>query len=79
MAEVVFVLTLPAFWNDAARQLMREAATAAGYSSDTLIVNEPEAAAIQCLQVSARLLHILSSTAVSFRSCRSCLSAREAQ
>ncbi|WAR27208.1 HS12B-like protein [Mya arenaria] len=48
--EISWVLTVPAIWDDGAKQFMREAAETAGISSDQLIIAlEPEAAAIYCL------------------------------
>ncbi|XP_052778686.1 heat shock 70 kDa protein 12A-like [Mya arenaria] len=47
--DISWVLTVPAIWDDSARQIMREAAESAGISSDKLIIAlEPEAAAIYC-------------------------------
>ncbi|XP_052795059.1 heat shock 70 kDa protein 12A-like [Mya arenaria] len=47
--EVHWVLTVPAIWNDAAKQFMREAAEEAGIPSDQLtIALEPEAASLYC-------------------------------
>ncbi|XP_052765246.1 heat shock 70 kDa protein 12A-like [Mya arenaria] len=47
--EVSWVLTVPAIWDDKAKQFMREAAESAGISSVKLtIALEPEAAAIYC-------------------------------
>ncbi|XP_045173653.1 heat shock 70 kDa protein 12B-like isoform X2 [Mercenaria mercenaria] len=53
--EIHWVLTVPAIWNDAAKQFMREAAQKAGIPGKNLtICLEPEAASIYCrhLQVS---------------------------
>ncbi|XP_052780055.1 heat shock 70 kDa protein 12A-like [Mya arenaria] len=47
--DIRWVLTVPAIWDDGAKQFMREAAESAGISSDQLIIAlEPEAAAICC-------------------------------
>ncbi|KAK3577062.1 hypothetical protein CHS0354_003149 [Potamilus streckersoni] len=47
--EITWVLTVPAIWNDAAKQFMREAAVQAGISSENLkIALEPETASIFC-------------------------------
>ncbi|XP_052779624.1 heat shock 70 kDa protein 12A-like isoform X2 [Mya arenaria] len=47
--EIVWVLTVPAIWDDGAKQFMREAAEEAGIPSDKLtIVLEPESASIYC-------------------------------
>ncbi|XP_052780054.1 heat shock 70 kDa protein 12A-like isoform X2 [Mya arenaria] len=47
--EISWVLTVPAIWDDGAKQFMRESAENAGISSDKLIMAlEPEAAAIYC-------------------------------
>ncbi|XP_053376188.1 heat shock 70 kDa protein 12A-like [Mercenaria mercenaria] len=53
--DIHWVLTVPAIWNDAAKQFMREAAQKAGILGKSLtICLEPEAASIYCrhLQVS---------------------------
>ncbi|XP_071001926.1 heat shock 70 kDa protein 12A-like [Oncorhynchus clarkii lewisi] len=52
-SDVTWVLTVPAIWDAAAKQFMREAATAAGLvtdlNSDSLILAlEPEAASVWC-------------------------------
>lgn len=48
-SEIIWVLTVPAIWNDAAKQFMREAAIQAGIPDDYLtIALEPEAAALFC-------------------------------
>ncbi|XP_063415830.1 heat shock 70 kDa protein 12A-like [Mytilus trossulus] len=47
--DIRYVLTVPAIWEDSAKQFMREAATKAGINSGQLsIALEPEAAAIYC-------------------------------
>ncbi|KAK3607274.1 hypothetical protein CHS0354_002895 [Potamilus streckersoni] len=47
--EITWVLTVPAIWNDAAKQFMREAAVEAGIKNENLkIALEPEAASIFC-------------------------------
>ncbi|XP_052780057.1 heat shock 70 kDa protein 12A-like [Mya arenaria] len=47
--EICWVLTVPAIWDDGAKQFTREAAENAGISADKLIIAlEPEAAAIYC-------------------------------
>eukprot|EP00118_Oscarella_pearsei_P014368 m.122740 g.122740 ORF g.122740 m.122740 type:complete len:581 (+) comp37797_c0_seq11:1208-2950(+) len=55
--DVTWVITVPAIWNDAAKQIMREAAYEAGLTSrdqpDRLVIAlEPEAAALYCKSVS---------------------------
>eukprot|EP00118_Oscarella_pearsei_P014366 m.122707 g.122707 ORF g.122707 m.122707 type:complete len:572 (+) comp37797_c0_seq1:24-1739(+) len=55
--DVTWVVTVPAIWNDAAKQIMREAAYEAGLTSrdqpDRLVIAlEPEAAALYCKSVS---------------------------
>ncbi|KAL4230425.1 Heat shock 70 kDa protein 12A [Mactra antiquata] len=48
-ADMHWVLTVPAIWNDAAKQFMREAAQDAGIAGDHLtIALEPEAASLYC-------------------------------
>ncbi|XP_052779373.1 heat shock 70 kDa protein 12B-like [Mya arenaria] len=48
-ADIKWVLTVPAIWNDAAKQFMREAAEEAGIAGDKLtIALEPEAASVFC-------------------------------
>ncbi|XP_052795057.1 heat shock 70 kDa protein 12A-like isoform X2 [Mya arenaria] len=47
--EIHWVLTVPAIWNDAAKQFMREAAEEAGIPGNRLsIALEPEAASLYC-------------------------------
>ncbi|XP_052781386.1 heat shock 70 kDa protein 12A-like [Mya arenaria] len=53
--EISWVLTVPAIWDDGAKQFMREAAEMAEISSDKLILAlEPEAAAIYCRHIPAK-------------------------
>ncbi|XP_052780048.1 heat shock 70 kDa protein 12A-like isoform X2 [Mya arenaria] len=48
-AEIVWVLTVPAIWDDGAKQFMREAAVEAGIPAEKLtIALEPESASIYC-------------------------------
>ncbi|KAL3878432.1 hypothetical protein ACJMK2_030782 [Sinanodonta woodiana] len=47
--EIYWILTVPAIWNDAAKQFMREAAVKAGIKHRNLrLALEPEAASIYC-------------------------------
>ncbi|XP_062591252.1 heat shock 70 kDa protein 12A-like isoform X2 [Saccostrea cucullata] len=47
--DILWVLTVPAIWSDAAKQFTREAAEQAGIKADDMIfVYEPEAAALYC-------------------------------
>ncbi|XP_021360116.1 heat shock 70 kDa protein 12A-like [Mizuhopecten yessoensis] len=47
--DIQWVLTVPAIWNDAAKQFMRKAAVKAGINGDRLtLALEPEAAALYC-------------------------------
>ncbi|KAL3878389.1 hypothetical protein ACJMK2_030745 [Sinanodonta woodiana] len=47
--EIIWILTVPAIWNDAAKQFMREAAVQAGIKHRNLrLALEPEAASIYC-------------------------------
>ncbi|KAK3594913.1 hypothetical protein CHS0354_020570 [Potamilus streckersoni] len=47
--EITWVLTVPAIWNDAAKQFMREAAVEAGIKNENILIAlEPEAASIFC-------------------------------
>ncbi|XP_062593072.1 heat shock 70 kDa protein 12A-like [Saccostrea cucullata] len=47
--EILWVLTVPAIWDDAAKQFMREAAKEAGLPNNRLIIClEPEAASVYC-------------------------------
>ncbi|KAL3878482.1 hypothetical protein ACJMK2_030827 [Sinanodonta woodiana] len=49
-ADIHWVLTVPAIWNDGSKQFMRDAAEMAGIPSDLLtLALEPEAAAFYCL------------------------------
>ncbi|XP_052780577.1 heat shock 70 kDa protein 12B-like [Mya arenaria] len=48
-ADINWVLTVPAIWNDAAKQFMRKAAEEAGIAGDKLMIAlEPEAASVFC-------------------------------
>ncbi|KAK3588466.1 hypothetical protein CHS0354_004680 [Potamilus streckersoni] len=50
--DIFWVLTVPAIWNDAAKQFMRKAAILSGIKSDNLeIALEPEVASIFCQHV----------------------------
>ncbi|XP_053391030.1 heat shock 70 kDa protein 12B-like [Mercenaria mercenaria] len=52
-SEIHWVLTVPAIWSDAAKQLMREAAGKAGICKERLtIALEPEAASLYCRHLS---------------------------
>lgn len=47
--DITWVLTVPAIWNEPAKQFMREAAVEAGINKDKLrLALEPEAAALYC-------------------------------
>ncbi|XP_069123377.1 heat shock 70 kDa protein 12A-like [Argopecten irradians] len=47
--DITWVLTVPAIWNEPAKQFMREAAVKAGIDKDKLMLAlEPEAAALYC-------------------------------
>lgn len=47
--DIRWVLTVPAIWNDASKQFMREAAEKAGMDTDALLIAlEPEAASLCC-------------------------------
>ncbi|WAR08521.1 HS12B-like protein [Mya arenaria] len=47
--DIQFVLTVPAIWNDRAKQFMRDAANKAGIGNNKLVIAlEPEAASIWC-------------------------------
>lgn len=47
--DILWVLTVPAIWSDAAKQFTKEAAEEAGIKSDDImLVYEPEAAALYC-------------------------------
>ncbi|XP_052091555.1 heat shock 70 kDa protein 12A-like isoform X2 [Mytilus californianus] len=53
--QVHWMITVPAIWNESARQFMREAATKAGINQELLtLVLEPEAAAVYCKYVEIR-------------------------
>ncbi|KAK3580158.1 hypothetical protein CHS0354_030273 [Potamilus streckersoni] len=57
--ETQWVLTVPAIWNDQAKQFMRRSAEKAGILSHKLVLAlEPEAAAIYCSQISANQMEI---------------------
>ncbi|XP_063413069.1 heat shock 70 kDa protein 12B-like [Mytilus trossulus] len=48
-SDIHWVLTVPAIWNDSAKQFMREAASQAGIKDTHLMISlEPEAAAMYC-------------------------------
>ncbi|XP_052819020.1 heat shock 70 kDa protein 12A-like [Mya arenaria] len=54
--EVLWVLTVPAIWNDPSKQFMREAAEEAGINgSDLLIALEPESASLYCRHLPAEM------------------------
>lgn len=62
--DVRWVITVPAIWRSAAKQVMREAAYAAGMASPTLpqqllISLEPEAASLFCRQLKVSAFIIL--------------------
>lgn len=47
--DITYVLTVPAIWDDSAKQFMRKAAVEGGIKNDQLIIAlEPEAASIYC-------------------------------
>lgn len=49
MDDILWVLTVPAIWNEPAKQFMREAAVMAGIKTENLILAlEPEAASLYC-------------------------------
>lgn len=51
-SDIMWVLTVPAIWNDASKQFMREAAQKAGIKKeDLLIALEPEAASLFCMHL----------------------------
>ncbi|KAG7462520.1 hypothetical protein MATL_G00185620 [Megalops atlanticus] len=55
-SDITWVVTVPAIWDAAAKQFMREAATQAGLvsesnSKDLIIALEPEAASVWCRQL----------------------------
>ncbi|XP_063069666.1 heat shock 70 kDa protein 12A-like [Engraulis encrasicolus] len=55
-SDITWVLTVPAIWDDAAKQFMREAAKQAGLVTDAepdklIMALEPEAAALYCKQL----------------------------
>ncbi|XP_045176740.1 heat shock 70 kDa protein 12A-like [Mercenaria mercenaria] len=59
--DLQYVITVPAIWNDNAKQFMREAATEAGLDSSRLKLSlEPEAASIWCQTVTTDLKKSLS-------------------
>ncbi|WAR11765.1 HS12B-like protein [Mya arenaria] len=53
-SDILYVLTVPSIWNDAARQFMHEAAVMAGLASDRIkLALEPEAASVWCQHISS--------------------------
>ncbi|XP_052788701.1 heat shock 70 kDa protein 12B-like [Mya arenaria] len=63
MENVTFVITVPAIWDDNAKQFMREAATEAGIDTSKLkFALEPEAASIWCESHSAEASIALAGT-----------------
>ncbi|XP_069130726.1 heat shock 70 kDa protein 12A-like [Argopecten irradians] len=51
-ADIQYVLTVPAIWDDKAKQFMREAARLGGIEGEQLMIAlEPEAASIQCQHI----------------------------
>ncbi|KAK3084550.1 hypothetical protein FSP39_015203 [Pinctada imbricata] len=66
--DIQYVLTVPAIWSDAAKQLMREAASDAGLDkTDIKLAYEPEAAALLCRSLSEKKLNGSLSTRTLFR------------
>ncbi|KAL3878941.1 hypothetical protein ACJMK2_031265 [Sinanodonta woodiana] len=54
--DIQWVLSVPAIWNDKARQFMREAAVQAGISDKQLLIAlEPEAASLYCRRIPLEL------------------------
>ncbi|XP_045205238.2 heat shock 70 kDa protein 12A-like isoform X2 [Mercenaria mercenaria] len=50
--DIMWVLTVPAIWNDGSKQFMREAAQKAGIRKESLIIAlEPEAASLFCMHL----------------------------
>uniref|UniRef100_K1PQR6 Heat shock 70 kDa protein 12A n=1 Tax=Magallana gigas TaxID=29159 RepID=K1PQR6_MAGGI len=65
-SEIIWVLTVPAIWDDPAKQFMRKAAEKAGIPKKTLrIALEPEAASIWCKTIPVEKLN--QGTIVSFQ------------
>ena len=69
--DVRWVITVPAIWRPAAKQLMRQAAYEAGIGSpllpeQVLISLEPEAASIFCRQLKVICLYFLIRIVVTF-------------
>ncbi|XP_053384646.1 heat shock 70 kDa protein 12B-like [Mercenaria mercenaria] len=61
--DVQYVITLPAIWNDSAKQFMREAAIQSGMESSRIkLALEPEAASIWCQQVTTQAKQVLTGT-----------------
>lgn len=57
--DVHWVLTVPAIWNESAKQLMRESAVEAGIKSNSLtLALEPEAASVLCKRLPIERLHL---------------------
>ncbi|XP_021342888.1 heat shock 70 kDa protein 12A-like [Mizuhopecten yessoensis] len=49
VSDIIWVITVPAIWNEPAKQFMRQAAIKAGIDKDNLMLAlEPEAAALYC-------------------------------
>ncbi|XP_052816555.1 heat shock 70 kDa protein 12B-like isoform X1 [Mya arenaria] len=62
-SDILYVITVPAIWNDGAKQFMREAAVKAGLDSDRIkLALEPEAASVWCQQINTSLETDLSKT-----------------
>ncbi|XP_060565808.1 heat shock 70 kDa protein 12A-like [Ruditapes philippinarum] len=50
--DILWVLTVPAIWNDGSKQFMREAAQKAGIKKESLLIAlEPEAASLFCMHL----------------------------
>ncbi|WAR11764.1 HS12B-like protein [Mya arenaria] len=61
--DILYVLTVPAIWSDAAKQFMREAAIQAGFDADRIMLAlEPEAASIWCQHINTSIKSDLSKT-----------------
>ncbi|XP_052816550.1 heat shock 70 kDa protein 12A-like isoform X2 [Mya arenaria] len=62
-SDILYVITVPAIWNDAAKEFMRKAALRAGLDNDRIkLALEPEAASIWCQHIDISLKTDLSKT-----------------
>ncbi|XP_052816866.1 heat shock 70 kDa protein 12B-like [Mya arenaria] len=66
-SDILYVITVPAIWNDAAKRFMREAALEAGLDNDRIkLALEPEAASIWCQNINTSIKTDLSKAGIQY-------------